>query len=152
VLEHAGLVGALADHCAALTNRQIAEVSFSAEGDFTGAGPDTALCLYRVTQEALRNVVTHAGPCRAEVRLKRTGCVAELTISDDGRGFDVMPASKSARGLGLVSISERVRLARGTVSVVSEMRKGTRVRVEIPVEQRAVRAAAGESEPYATSA
>ena len=53
-------------------------VTFSADGDFASTSADTALCLYRVAQEGLRNVVTHANAGRAEVRLFRAGDVAEL--------------------------------------------------------------------------
>ena len=56
----------------------------------------------------------------------------ELTIEDDGRGFDTTEAARASRGLGLVSINERVRLAGGTVSIVTELGKGTRVRVQVP--------------------
>jgi signal transduction histidine kinase len=55
-----------------------------------------------------------------------------MTIADDGKGFEAARARQSGKGLGLVSITERVRLAKGTVSIVSEPTKGTRVNVEIP--------------------
>ena len=51
-------------------------------------------------------------------------------------GFDVIEARKSGRGLGLLSMSERVRLARGTLSLMAELRKGTQVRVRLPVDWR----------------
>ena len=133
VLGHAGLVPALADHCATLARRQNAVIAFSSEGDFSGTDPDAALCLYRVAQEALRNVIAHAGPCRAEVRLKRIGLGAELTVVDDGRGFEIARIRHDTKGLGLVSIGERVRLAGGSVSFITELNQGTRVRVEIPM-------------------
>ena len=77
-------------------------------------------------------MVTHANARRAEVRLFRAGDFAELSIADDGRGFDIVEAGRSAHGLGLVSISERVRLVGGTVSIVTELNKGTRLRVQVP--------------------
>ena len=104
----------------------------SAEGDFASIAPEAALCLYRIAQEALRNVIAHAGASRAEVRLLRTGDHAEITIADDGQGFDVASSLKRGKGLGLVSITERVRLAGGTVSIVAEPKKGTRVRGDDP--------------------
>ena len=91
-----------------------------------------ALCFYRIAQEALRNVVAHADARRADVRLRRPDDSAELTIADDGKGFDVVRAREERKGLGLVSINERVRLAGGTVSIATEVNKGTRVRVQIP--------------------
>jgi signal transduction histidine kinase len=132
VLEHAGLVAALAAHCTEVQRQEIVQVTFTADGDFTATSPDTALCLYRVAQEGLRNVVTHADARHAEVQLRRTGDRAELTVTDDGKGFDIIRADKSPHGLGLVSISERVRLVGGTVSMATELNHGTRLHVEVP--------------------
>jgi two-component system sensor histidine kinase UhpB len=132
VLQHAGLVSALAAHCAQLERQQHVVISFMAEGDFASITPAASLCLYRVAQEALRNVVAHAKAPHAEARLLRTGDVAELVVADDGTGFEIGYARANGRGLGLVSINERVRLAGGTVSIVTELNKGTRIRVRIP--------------------
>ena len=132
VLQHAGLVEALASYCTELERQQRVAITFTTEGDFASLSSAASLCLYRITQEALRNVITHARAGRAEVRLRRIDERAELTIVDDGRGFDIAEASRDSHGLGLVSINERVRLAGGTVSIVTELEKGTRVRVMIP--------------------
>jgi signal transduction histidine kinase len=86
-----------------------------------------------VTQEALRNVIAHAGAKHADVRLLRIADKAELTISDDGQGFDVPHSLERGKGLGLVSITERVRFVGGTVSIVAGAKNGTRVRAEVPV-------------------
>jgi two-component system sensor histidine kinase UhpB len=132
VLQHAGLVAALGNYCTEIQQRKRLEVTFSAEGEFESTVAGAALCLYRVAQEGLRNVVTHSKAGHAAVRLQRNGDRAELTIADDGRGFDVVEAGKHPQGLGLVSITERVRLAGGTVSIVSELNKGTRLHVQVP--------------------
>ena len=131
VLQHAGLVAALTAHCSDIEQKHELIVTFDASEDVE-VPPALGLCLYRVTQEALRNIVTHSGAGRAEVRLLRLNGHVELTIEDDGRGFDTAKAAKGHRGLGLVSINERVRLAGGTVSIVTELEKGTRLRVQIP--------------------
>ena len=133
VLQHAGLVAVLSAHCADLQRHQAAELTFSADGDFASIEADAALCLYRVAQEALRNAIKHAGARHVVVRLARSGSDAELTIADDGSGFDAGRTRRTTGGLGLVSITERVRLAGGTVSIVAELNKGTRVQVRIPV-------------------
>ena len=134
VLRHAGLVAALTSYCAEVERSNGTVLRCSAEGDFASIAPEVALCLYRIAQEALRNVIAHAGASRADVRLLRTGDHAELTIADDGNGFDVASSLKQGKGLGLVSITERVRLAGGTVSITSESKKGTRVHVRIPAD------------------
>ena len=132
VLEHAGLVTALSAHCADIERYQRIAVTFRSDGDFDSTSADTALCLYRVAQEGLRNVVAHAKAGRAEVRLSRAGDFAELSIADDGQGFDIVGAGRNGHGLGLVSINERVRLVGGTVSIMTELNKGTRLRVQVP--------------------
>ena len=153
VLAHAGLVPALAAYCAEVQGQQqTVEVTFSAEGDFESTDAEVALCLYRIAQESLRNVVAHAGARRADVRLLRTGDTAELTISDDGKGFDIVSTRENRKGLGLVSINERVRLAGGTVSIATESNKGTRVRVQIPAKPHPQTAAGGESGWFVTLA
>jgi signal transduction histidine kinase len=104
----------------------------SAKGDFTSIDPGVALCLYRVAQEALRNVVAHSGASRADVRLVISDDRAEMEIADDGGGFDVARSLEQGTGLGLVSIRERVRLAGGTVTFEATRGTGTRVRVRLP--------------------
>jgi two-component system sensor histidine kinase UhpB len=132
VLRHAGLVAALTSYCAEVERSHGTALECSAEGDFASIAPEVALCLYRIAQEALRNVIAHAGANRADIRLLRTGDDTELTVTDNGNGFDVTNSLERGKGLGLVSIAERVRLARGTVSIASEPMKGTSVCVRIP--------------------
>jgi signal transduction histidine kinase len=138
VLRHIGLVPALTDYCAELSRSHSVVMTCRAEGDFEGLAPDAALCLYRIAQEALRNVVAHAGASVADVQLCQIGQSVELTISDNGKGFDLAAVHKSGEGLGLVSITERVKLAGGTISIVSELKKGTRLRAQIPVNASAL--------------
>jgi two-component system sensor histidine kinase UhpB len=128
-LEQAGLVAALSAHCADLQHRYGVAVFFTATGDVATADREAALCLYRVAEEALRNAVTHAQARGVEVELLAADDRLELTISDDGKGFSVAGARESRRGLGLASINERVRLAGGVVSIVTEVNRGTTVHV-----------------------
>ena len=87
---------------------------------------DLALCLFRVTQEALNNVTRHAEATVATVRLRQTGDGLLLAVSDNGVGFD--PADPSTTGsLGLVSMRERARLVNGTLEIESEPGQGTTV-------------------------
>ena len=100
VLRHAGLVAALTSYCAELERSHGTVVNCSAEGDFAAIAPEAALCLYRIAQEALRNVIAHAGASRADVRLRRTGDHAEITIADDGKGFDLAGSLEAGQGPG----------------------------------------------------
>ena len=151
-LEHAGLIPALAAYCTEIQNQKAIEVTFAAEGDFAPTEPAVTLCLFRVAQEALRNVALHAHASQAGVRLLATGDGVELTIADDGRGFDIADVRGSGEGLGLISISERVKLAGGVVSISTQVDKGTRVHVKIPSKRHTQGRAGDDSERYATVA
>jgi two-component system sensor histidine kinase UhpB len=137
VLHYSGLVAALSAYCAELQLQQATRLTFSAHGDFESLDREAALCLYRVAQEALRNVVRHAEARHADVQLLRDGDNAELLIADDGKGFDDVKTRGSGEGMGLLSITERARLAEGTVSIVTELGRGTQVRVRVPASRPA---------------
>jgi two-component system sensor histidine kinase UhpB len=131
VLRHAGLVPTLRAHGAEFGGRYPIRVTFDADETITDVPADVALCLYRVVQEALQNIARHAGATCVWVRLGRTEGGLALTITDDGQGFDL--AGVSGRGLGLISLDERVRLVGGSMRIDTRPRWGTAVRVEVPV-------------------
>ena len=134
VLRRAGLVDALKAHCSEIERRHTLAVNLEVTGDRRSLPPAAALCLYRVAQETLRNVVRHSAASHADVRLVCDDAHVELTISDDGEGFDIGETRKRGTGLGLVSVNERVRLAGGTVDISSAPRRGTQVQVRIPLD------------------
>jgi two-component system, NarL family, sensor histidine kinase UhpB len=131
VLRHAGLLPAIRELCAHFDRREGMHAELIAEGVETSVPPEVALCVYRVTQEALHNVVRHAAAPAAEVRLVVTDAEVELTITDEGRGFDEDEARRRG-GLGLTSIDERVRLVGGTVDLTTSPGHGTRITVRVP--------------------
>jgi len=93
---------------------------------------DISLCLFRVVQEALRNVVKHSGAAEVRVELTRHDEQIDLCISDAGAGFDTGFA-KADVGLALISMRERLRLVGGHLSIESEVSHGTRIRTRIPL-------------------
>ncbi len=133
VLERYGLSAALKAHCEEfeVLNRCTIEMSISLQR----AVPfDVALCLYRITQEALRNAVKYSESDAVWISLTETdGCI-QLTVRDAGKGFDV--DKQSGGGLGLISMRERARLAGGSFEVYSAPNLGTITRVFIPLEAR----------------
>ena len=131
VLQHAGLNAAIASHCESVAGQNQFLVRFEARGTFNDVPADVALCLYRATQQGLRNVAMHARASRAWVTLVRVGNQIELTITDNGRGFDT--SNVHARGLGLLSIEERVHLANGKFAVTSRLGGGARLSISVPV-------------------
>jgi signal transduction histidine kinase len=130
-LELLGLVASLKGFCKEFSTQHKIDVQFL-HGNIPGQIPkDVTLCLYRITQEALQNVVKHSESAEAEVELSAHSAEIELCISDSGRGFDVESAKRAA-GLGLVSMRERLRLVGGHLSIESAPSHGTRIRVRVP--------------------
>jgi signal transduction histidine kinase len=127
-----GLVPALRSHCADEAKRHDVEVLFSAGDDIGRLQPEVAVCLFRVAQESLRNGIADGAATNLTAKLERAGDAVELTVSDNGRGFDVDAVRASGGGLGLVTMEERVNLVGGTMSVNSEVGGGTTVRVRAP--------------------
>jgi signal transduction histidine kinase len=148
ILDYGDVADALRGHCKEFSSLSGLDIAFEARGTFEDVPADVALCLYRVTQEALQNVAKHAAVTHASVRLNRLGDMACLTVSDRGVGFHPDQSRKSG-GLGLVSIKERVRLVRGVVELESKPQRGTTLKVEIPINGPAWEMARG---PWAHSA
>jgi signal transduction histidine kinase len=92
--------------------------------------PDVALCLFRVAQEALGNAVKHSDAHHVSVQLTGGPSSLALTITDDGKGFDV--ESLPNAGLGLMSMRERVESVAGVLEMQATPTLGTRLRVTIP--------------------
>jgi signal transduction histidine kinase len=88
--------------------------------------------IFRVLQEALHNSVKHSGVRHFEVRLWGTSDAIHLTVSDSGAGFDREEA-KISRGLGLVSVEERLKLLKGTLSIESQPKRGTTIHACAPL-------------------
>jgi signal transduction histidine kinase len=86
-----------------------------------------------VTQEALRNVAKHANAMHVFLSLAYHDDRVLLHIEDDGRGFVQPDGQGVQRGLGLVSMGERIRLLEGTLTLTSDPGRGTRLSVSIPL-------------------
>jgi two-component system sensor histidine kinase UhpB len=123
-----GLVSALKAHCREVEKRNGVEVRFTADGDVGQLEQDLVLCLFRIGQEALRNGIVHGRAARFTVSLARSDDHVELTVTDDGCGFNVETVRRTGRGLGLVSMEERARLFGGDVEIVSQPQRGTTIR------------------------
>jgi signal transduction histidine kinase len=132
ILQQAGLVASLAEVCNTFEKSHRIAVIFDATADISLLDTEAALCLYRVTQEALRNVAKHAEARRVTVTLTATTDRVHLSIGDDGKGFELGASRGRAGGLGLVSIDERVRLLRGSMAIATAPQGGTLMQVQIP--------------------
>lgn len=135
ILDDLGLVEALRSECASFTHREGIAITFQAEEIPAGLPRDHALCLYRVAQEALRNLAKHAAVKEAWVTLSCTDSELRLRVEDRGIGFD--PAAAHHRpGLGLTSMEERGRLIQARLAIVSAPGQGTTVEMLVPLSRR----------------
>jgi PAS domain S-box-containing protein len=127
-----GLVAAVKSLCDELRSNHELEIEFFDEGVPVGLPQDISLCLYRIVQESLNNVIRHSGAEEAEVELLGTRDEVRLRVSDSGIGFDIeSPGLK--KGLGMLGMRERLRLVGGSISIDSKPSKGTELNVRVPL-------------------
>lgn len=137
-LEQLGLVGALKNLCKDVTSKHSYKVDFFATGiediqmDF-----DAEINLYRMIQEAVRNITRHAEASKATIRMVTSHPDILVRIEDNGRGFDTRQRLEEAvaeKRMGVRSMEERARLIGGTLEIQSLPGTGTRVLFKIPIE------------------
>ena len=131
-LEYVGLVAAMRSFCTELAQKQKVEIDFNHAGIPPAVPQETSLCLFRVMQEALHNAVKHSGVQHFEVKLHGSPTEIHLTVRDSGVGFDPELA-RTSRGLGLISMRERVNMVKGSFSITSRPQSGTEVSVRVPL-------------------
>jgi PAS domain S-box-containing protein len=140
VLDELGLAAVLRDTSTEFAERTGVSVKLACVRLTARLPADTELTLYRILQEALKNVEKHARALHVTVRLTQQVNFVQLAINDDGIGFDPArhPAGRYGKGgLGLLSMRERAIYADGTLNVTSARGKGTTVLAQIPLIDRA---------------
>ncbi len=139
-MEELGLVDALASFVREWSKQYGIDAEFNADPGAAGDGPQRVsnvleTNLYRITQEALNNILKHAAARSVNVTLHRQGDNLVLAIEDDGRGFDTTAADEktSTNGLGLLGMRERAALLKGTLEIESRPGGGTTLLVRLPL-------------------
>ncbi|MBP1621119.1 MAG: ATPase [Acidobacteria bacterium] len=132
MLDDLGVVEALRAEGERFARAEAIGVALKLEAPDGALPRDTALGLYRVAQEALRNVARHARAGNVTLALRPRGRGVELEVRDDGVGFD--PAARRGSGLGLASMVERMHLVGGTLAIRRAPQGGTIVVAWVPVE------------------
>jgi len=128
-----GVVPAIKTHCMEVAKRHNVQVIFTTQGDFPYVPNDVAVCFFRVAQESLRNAVEHGEANRLTVSLTRSGDDLEMTVTDNGRGFDLDAVNRDGSGVGVISMEERARAIGGTLHIVSGAQRGTIIRIKAPI-------------------
>ena len=134
-LDSVGLAAAAKGFCTELSERQKVLIDFSSEGIPKKVPETISLCLFRVLQEALQNALKHSGAKQFRVSLVGSMNEIQLTICDEGRGFDAEQVLKST-GLGLTSMKERLKLVGGELSLDTQLQRGTTIHARVPLRLR----------------
>jgi PAS domain S-box-containing protein len=134
ILDDLGLVRAIESECAVLMGRENVEIIFRNEDVPVSISNEIALCLYRIVQEGLKNVLTYSRAKNCEILLKGAESTLCLAVSDNGVGFDPLEV-RNKPGLGLSSMRERAQLVRGDFSIDTRPGKGTTIRVCVPLKE-----------------
>lgn len=134
VLDDLGLIPALrsyVEHCVVAKG---IDVDFNIEGEARRLPSEIETALFRITQEALNNILRHAVAHKVQVHAKFLAEGVDLTIIDDGCGFDAseLQAKADGRAIGLMGMHERAELLDGQLEIASKPGQGCRIRVYIP--------------------
>jgi PAS domain S-box-containing protein len=133
ILEDLGLGSALRELCEDFSTRTGIEATCENDLLSERLPMDIAVCLYRVAQEALHNAAKHARASHVRVMVSRSPEGVSLRIRDNGTGFNPDAGGRWRRGIGIVSMKERVRLVEGEFSIHSQVGQGTEVKVFVPL-------------------
>ena len=131
-LDYLGLAKAAQSFCREFSEQQNVEIEFTQADIPSGIQKEISVCLFRVLQEALQNAVKHSAARQFKVDLRGTLKEVQLTVSDSGVGFNPQDA-QSQRGLGLISMRERLELVNGELSIGSQPGHGTTITARAPL-------------------
>jgi len=129
-LEYLGIVAAAESFCKELSEQQKVVIEFSHSGIPRTVPKEISLCLFRVLQEAAQNAIKHSGARQFKVELRGGPEEIQLTVSDWGVGFDEQDTIKH-QGIGLVSMTERLQLVNGQLSIISKPGHGTTINARV---------------------
>ena len=135
ILDDLGVVASLRSLCKEFSERAPdVELAFNSDAlPGTSVSREVTSCVYRVAQESLQNIAKHANAKHVSMTFRLQGRAIELTIADDGIGFDP-EAIRGRGGLGLIGMEERARLVNGKLSIASKPGHGTRLALEVPLD------------------
>jgi two-component system sensor histidine kinase UhpB len=133
-LDELGLIAAIESHVALLGDTTHLQVELEAEPVNDVLSPDVELALFRIVQEALTNVMRHAGARSARVAIGLNNEHVVASVSDDGKGFAADELDWTDCGLGFCCMRERAEYVGGSLDVITAPGEGTTIHVELPVE------------------
>lgn len=132
VIDDLGLAEAIKSECSRLATQEAIAVNVDVDRVPDKLPRESSLCLFRVAQEALRNVIRHADANAVDVSLVHEHRGLRLVVRDDGRGFDASDEERNP-SLGHVSMRERVRQVGGSLRIDTRIGAGTTVSAWVPL-------------------
>jgi signal transduction histidine kinase len=132
-LEMLGLAAAIESHARSATEAAGVDAVIHAENVTGLLSPDAELAVYRILQESLSNVIRHSGASQVRIDLAQIDGGVQLTIEDDGQGFDTTAMMTGDRGLGIFGMKERASFMSGVLDITSSAGHGTRVSLTVPI-------------------
>ena len=141
-LEYLGLASAAKSFCRELSESAKVDIQFTQSAVPSDMPKEISLSLFRVLQEALHNAIKYSEVQNFYVNLRGTANGVEMTVSDDGKGFDENEAF-SREGLGLISMRERLQMVHGRLEIKTQPGAGTIISARVPLHRAEIRAMAG---------
>lgn len=129
-LKNRGLLASLEDEVSWVNTSRSIRCSLVVEGAFNRMESQVELMLFRIAQEAIQNGLKHSEATEITVRLAYDDAAFKMTISDNGKGFDV-DNDKLKQGVGVLGMRHRAKIAGGALDIFAEPGKGTRVEVRL---------------------
>jgi len=136
LIDELGLVPALGGYLESMSTRTGIKISMRGDKDLGPLPAQLAITVFRIVQEAVTNAIRHSGAARVEVVIRRFADLLDLSVEDDGSGFDVgeaMERGSAGQALGLLGMQERVGMVGGHIQFDSMPGEGTRIRVRLPM-------------------
>ncbi len=125
-----GLTEAVQDYCDGINESNTVKIKFTNIGLTTPLEKSIEVILYRIIQELTNNAIKHASASTIIVQLSKNENILNLTVEDDGKGFDTKQLA-NIKGTGLLNVQSRVDYLKGNLSIESEKGKGTTVNIDV---------------------
>jgi len=138
MIDHLGLIPTLEWYIQDFNSRvKDISISFQATGFKKRLSPEVEIVIYRIFQEGLNNITTHSKADKVDIKLTSRHPGVIFTMQDNGKGFEQkkngMPKEGLSKGIGLLSMKERVASLGGNINIKATIKKGTAIRVELPM-------------------
>lgn len=135
-LDDLGLFPTLKKYIPELMERQGLDINFKIKGKERRFDSSIEIAMFRLIQESINNVISHAKTSKAKVHIEITDSYINVKITDNGKGFNVEEVLKKKEHFGIIGMKERTELFNGELTIESSVENGTKVNIQIPLNER----------------